>query len=128
MTKIEELAQTYMKDVELASSKQKFGFFSIPPSAFAGNTTFEQKKGTALFIFQSKKTKLEKSGQKNETSFQACVLLAYLRRHIFPTHNTKLKTLTWIQEKPIVNDRSKKIKNTSINKLSGLPPSTKHCK
>ena len=104
MTKIEELAQTYMEDVELASSKQKFGFFSIPPSAFAGNTTFEQKKGTTLFIFQSKKTKLVKSGQKNETSFQACVLLAYLRKHIFCTHNTKL-TLTWTQEKPIVNDR-----------------------
>jgi hypothetical protein len=50
MTKIEELAQTYMKDVELASSKQKFGFFSIPPSAFAGNTSFEQKNSTSFFI------------------------------------------------------------------------------
>ena len=50
MTKIEELAQTYMKDVELASAKQKFGFFSIPPTAFAVNTSFEQKNSTSLFI------------------------------------------------------------------------------
>ncbi len=105
MTKIEELSQTYMKDVELASSKQKFGFFSIPPSAFAGNTTFEQKTGTPLVISQPKKTKMVKSRHKNEIFFQACVLQECLRKHFFPIHNTKLETLTWIQEKPIVNDR-----------------------
>ncbi len=46
MTKKEELIQTYMKDVESTSAKQKFGFFSMPASAFAGSTTFEQKTGT----------------------------------------------------------------------------------
>ena len=47
MSKIEELTQSYMKDIELASSKQKFGFFNIPPSAFSGSATFQQKLGTS---------------------------------------------------------------------------------
>lgn len=50
MSKKEELMKTYMSDIELSSSKQKFGFFSIPASVFAGNMEFEQKKGK---IFQS---------------------------------------------------------------------------
>jgi hypothetical protein len=36
MSKIEELKQTYLKDVDLAASKSKFGFFSIPPPVFSG--------------------------------------------------------------------------------------------
>lgn len=50
MSKKEELMKTYMSDVELSSSKQKFGFFSVPPSVFAGSMEFEQKKGK---IFRS---------------------------------------------------------------------------
>ena len=45
MAKIEEIKQTYLKDVETAGGKSKFGFFSIPPSATAGFNAFEQKKG-----------------------------------------------------------------------------------
>lgn len=37
MSKKEELKATYMKDVELASSKSKFGFFTIPPPVSAGD-------------------------------------------------------------------------------------------
>lgn len=48
MTKKEELLETYIKDVEQSSSKQKFGYFSMPPSAFAANTSFDQKKGTSI--------------------------------------------------------------------------------
>lgn len=59
MSKKEELKQTYMKDVELASSKQKFGYFSMPPSAFAGSTTFEQKKSNIFINDQFKGIKME---------------------------------------------------------------------
>lgn len=55
MSKIEDLKQTYMKDVDIAASKQKFGYFSMPPSAFAGSTTFEQKKSIIPLIFSLKK-------------------------------------------------------------------------
>ena len=53
MSKIEELKNTYMKDVEVAASKSKFGFFSIPPSVSAGNTAFPQKTS---IIFSLSKT------------------------------------------------------------------------
>lgn len=43
MSKKEELIKTYINDLEAASSKQKFGFFSIPPSPFAGSISFENK-------------------------------------------------------------------------------------
>jgi hypothetical protein len=35
MSKKEELKQTYLKDVDLAASKSKFGFFNIPAPVFA---------------------------------------------------------------------------------------------
>jgi hypothetical protein len=50
MSKIEELKTTYMKDVELASSKPKFGFFNMPPSVSAGDSTFPQKTSIIHFL------------------------------------------------------------------------------
>lgn len=68
MSKKEELLQTYMKDVDSTSSKQKFGFFSMPASAFAGSTTFEQKTGTNKINIQFIKMTMAKSRHSKEIS------------------------------------------------------------
>lgn len=44
MSKIEDIKTQYLKDSDMISSKQRFGFFSIPPNANTCNTEFEQKK------------------------------------------------------------------------------------
>lgn len=44
MSKIEDLKQTYIKDADMMASKPRFGYFSIPPTATAGDNAFEVKK------------------------------------------------------------------------------------
>ena len=50
MPKIEELQTKYLQDADSIASKSRLGFFSLPPSATAGHTEFQQKKGTFFFI------------------------------------------------------------------------------
>lgn len=45
MTNFEEIRTKYMQDVATKTSKQRFGFFSLPPSSRAGNTEYFSKKG-----------------------------------------------------------------------------------
>ena len=45
MSKIEEIRNDYLKDADSHGSKNKFGFFSMPPCATAGHNAFEQKTG-----------------------------------------------------------------------------------
>lgn len=40
MSKIEEIRENYLKDADMLGSKSRFGFFSIPPCATAGATSF----------------------------------------------------------------------------------------
>jgi hypothetical protein len=39
------LKKKYLDDAETMGSKSRFGYFSILPSATAGENAFEQKKG-----------------------------------------------------------------------------------
>lgn len=47
MPKMEELKSQYLKDVDMMSSKPRFGFFSILPTATAGISTLETKQSSA---------------------------------------------------------------------------------
>jgi len=58
-----------MNDVEQTSSKQKFGYFSMPPSAFAGNTTFEQKQGISIFYSSLKELKWKSKNRRKKHIF-----------------------------------------------------------
>lgn len=59
MPKIEEIRENYLKDADTLGSKSRFGYFSIPPCATAGATSFQTKTGMPWHM-QSKKIKTEK--------------------------------------------------------------------
>ena len=54
MANFEEIRTKYMQDVATKTSKQRFGFFSLPPSSRAANTEYFQKKGSRGDIAASK--------------------------------------------------------------------------
>ena len=60
MTNIENLRTKYMQDTEAKSTKQRLGFFSLPPSARAANTEYLEKKGNEYI--DSKPSKMTMAG------------------------------------------------------------------